>query len=141
MTEQQQPEETYTTVSIDLSGMTDAQKLAVSIVMNEGKLRERERITRLFENIECDGSENCECPHGQDIITAIHKDANQKDKTMSDTPVYDEVKKMFVECHDMWVKDGIKYERNEIVNIIKEMTGTGITKAVKEKIIKAIERR
>jgi ABC-type arginine transport system ATPase subunit len=41
----------------------------------------------------------------------------------------------------MWVKDGVKYERDAIVDVIKNLEGTGITKVVKDKIIKAIKSR
>jgi hypothetical protein len=57
------------------------------------------------------------------------------------TPLNTEVKNMFVECHSMWVKDGVKYERDAIVDVIKNLEGTGITKVVKDKIIKAIKLR
>jgi hypothetical protein len=48
---------------------------------------------------------------------------------------------MFVECHSMWVKDGAKYERDAIVDVVNNLSGVGITKAVKEKILKAIKLR
>ena len=57
------------------------------------------------------------------------------------TPLNTEVKNMFVECHSMWVKDGAKYERDAIVDVINNLSGVGITKAVKEKILKAIKLR
>lgn len=57
------------------------------------------------------------------------------------TPLNTEVKNMFVECHSIWVKDGAKYERDAIVDVIKNLEGTGITKVVKDKIIKAIKSR
>ena len=59
----------------------------------------------------------------------------------NDTPLNTELRNMFVECHAMWVKDGAKYERDVIVDVIKNLEGTGITKVVKDKIIKAIKLR
>lgn len=59
----------------------------------------------------------------------------------NDTPLNTELKNMFVECHAIWVKDGARYERDAIVDVIKNLEGTGITKVVKDKIIKAIKLR
>ena len=59
----------------------------------------------------------------------------------NDAPLNTELKNMFVECHAIWVKDGARYERDAIVDVIKNLEGTGITKVVKDKIIKAIKSR
>ena len=59
----------------------------------------------------------------------------------NDAPLNTELRNMFVECHSMWVKDGAKYERDAIVDVINNLSGVGITKAVKEKILKAIKLR
>lgn len=59
----------------------------------------------------------------------------------NETPLHTEVKQMFVECHSMWIKDGEKNERNAIVDVINNLTGVGMTKAVKDKIVKAIKLR
>ena len=59
----------------------------------------------------------------------------------NDTPLNTELKNMFVECHAIWVKDGARYERDAIVDVIKNLSGVGVTKAVKDKIIKAIKLR
>ena len=59
----------------------------------------------------------------------------------NDTPLNTELKNMFVECHSIWVKDGARYERDAIVDVINNLSGTGITKVVKDKIIKAIKLR
>ena len=62
-------------------------------------------------------------------------------KAKDETPLNTELKKMFVECHSMWIRDGANYERNAIVDVINNLSGTGMTKAVKDKIIKAIKLR
>lgn len=42
-------EEKYTTVSVDLSGLDEAQVFAVELLMHEGALRERERIIKIID--------------------------------------------------------------------------------------------
>ena len=59
----------------------------------------------------------------------------------NETPLNIELKNMFVECHAIWVNDGAKYERDAIVDVINNLSGVGVTKAVKDKIIKAIKLR
>ena len=49
-------DEKYTSIEIDTEAMTDGQKLAIAVIMNEGRLREREQnvaiLQELFETAE-----------------------------------------------------------------------------------------
>ena len=49
----------YTSIEIETDKMTDGQKLAIAVIMNEGALRERERDIAILEEL-FEAAENAE---------------------------------------------------------------------------------
>ena len=59
-------DEKYTSIEIETEQMTEGQRLAIAVIMNEGMLRERERIIGLLEDLDRHGtthSEFCAARH------------------------------------------------------------------------------